>query len=89
MLVSRSWQKKRRQTLSLQEYEELAGAVREYPCLDDKAKKEHKDNIVTKNVRKDVADQLIFIENGKLKKLRHLPLTHVEILLKCYFIFML
>ena len=35
---------------------------------------------MTKNARK-VADQLIFIENGKLKKLCHLPLTPVEILL--------
>ena len=71
----------RRQALLLQEYEELAEAVSEYPCLYDKAKKEYKDKIVTKNVQKDFADQLIFIENGKLKKLRHLPLTPVEILL--------
>ena len=33
---------KRRQALSLQEYEKLAEAVREYPCLYDKAKKEYK-----------------------------------------------
>ena len=39
-----------RQALLLQEYEELAEAVREYPCLYDKAKKEYKDKIVTKNV---------------------------------------
>ena len=30
---------KRRQALPLQEYEELAEVVREYPCLYDKAKK--------------------------------------------------
>ena len=71
----------RRQALLLQEYEELAEAVREYPCLYDKAKKVYKDKIVTKNVQKEFADQLIFIENGKLKKLRHLPRTPVEILL--------
>ena len=72
---------KRRQALSLQEYEELAEAVREYPCLYDKAKKDYKDKIVTENARKELADQLIFIENSKLKKLRHLPLRTVEILL--------
>ena len=72
---------KRRQALSLQEYEELAEAVREYPCLYDKTKNEYKDKIVTENAWKEVADQLIFVENGKLKKLRHLPFTPVEILL--------
>ena len=41
--------KKNRQALSLQEYEELAEAVREYPCLYDKAKDEYKDKIVTEN----------------------------------------
>ena len=40
---------KRRQALSLQEYEELAEAVREYPCLYDKSNKEYKDKIVTEN----------------------------------------
>ena len=38
---------KRRQALPLQEYEELAEVVREYPCLYDKAKKEYKGKIVT------------------------------------------
>ena len=52
-----------------------------HTCLYDKAKKEYKDKIVTGNVWKEVSDQLIFIENGKLKKLRHLSLTAVEILL--------
>ena len=51
---------KRRQALSLQEYEELAEAVCEYPCLYDKAKKDYKDKIVTENASKEVADQLIF-----------------------------
>ena len=72
---------KRRQALSLQEYAELAKAVREYPCPYDKTKKEYNDKIVTKNDWKEVADQIIFIENGKLKKLRRLPLTPVKILL--------
>ena len=72
---------KRRQALSLQEYEELAEAVCEYPCLYDKAKKEYKDKIVTENAKKKVADQFLFIQHGKLKKLRHLPLTPIEILL--------
>ena len=40
---------KRRQALSLQGYEELAKAVREYPCLYNKAKKEYKDEIVAEN----------------------------------------
>ena len=72
---------KRRQDLSLQEKEDLveAVAVREHPCLYDKSKKEYQDKIVTKNVWKQVADQLIFIENGKLKKLRHLRLGDLVI----------
>ena len=72
---------KRRQDLSLQKKEELAEAVavREHPCLYDKTKKEHKDKIVTKNAWKQVADQLIFIENGKLKKLRQLRLGDLVI----------
>ena len=36
---------KRRQDLSLREYEELAEAVRGYQCLYDKAKKEYKDKM--------------------------------------------
>ena len=36
---------KRRQDLSLREYEELAEAVRGYQCLYDKAKKENKDKM--------------------------------------------
>ena len=81
---------KRRQDLSLQEKEDLveAVAVREHPCLYDKTKKEYQDKIVTKNVWKQVADQLIFIENGKLKKLRHLRLGDLVIenviLFLCY-----
>ena len=72
---------KRRQDLSLQEKEDLveAVAVREHPCLYDKTKKEYQDKIVTKNVWKQVADQLIFIENGKLKKLRQLRLGDLVI----------
>ena len=35
----------RRQALTIQENEELAEAVRKYPCLYDKSKKEYKDNI--------------------------------------------
>ena len=48
---------------------------------------------MTENAWKEAADQLIFIENDKLKKLRHLPLTPVKIFLsgssrnlKCYFV---
>ena len=53
MLVSRSWQKKGgKLALSLQEYEELAETVREYPCLYDKTKKECKNKIVTENAWK-------------------------------------
>ena len=65
----------------MQEYEQLAEAVRECPYLYGKAKKEYKEKFVTKNACKEVADQLIFIENDKLKKLRHLSLTPDEILL--------
>ena len=43
---------KRKQALSLQEFDELAKAVLEYPCLYDKAKKEYKDKTITKNARK-------------------------------------
>ena len=67
----------RRQDLSLQQYKELAEAVREYPCLCDKAKEEYKDKIVTENDWKEVTGQLIFIGNSKLKKLRQLPLISV------------
>ena len=45
----------------MQKYEELGEAVREYPCLYDKGKKEYKDKIVTENAWKEVADPLIFI----------------------------
>ena len=45
------------------------------------SKKEYKDKIVTENAWKEVANQLIFIENVNLKKLRHLPLTPAKILL--------
>lgn len=55
----------RRQALSVQENEELAEAVRKYPCLYDKSKKEYKDKIVTANAWKEVADQLDFINNGE------------------------
>ena len=67
----------RRQDLSLQEYKELAEAVREYPCLCDKATEEYKDKIVTENDWKEVAGKLIFIGNSKLKKLRQLSLISV------------
>ena len=39
----------------MQEYEEIAKAVYEYPCLYDKAKNENKDKIVTENASKEVA----------------------------------
>ena len=65
----------------MQEYEEFAEAVREYPCLYDKTKKEYRNKILTENVWEEVADKLIFIENDMLKELYHLNLTPVEILL--------
>ena len=43
---------KRKQALSLSEFDELAKAVLEYPCLYDKAKKEYKDKTTTENARK-------------------------------------
>ena len=51
--------------LSIQEYEELSEAVRGYPCLYDKSKKEYKDKNVTENAWKEVAKCLSFIEKGK------------------------
>ena len=59
---------KRRQALLLQKYEEPAGAVHEYLWFHDKAKKGYKGKVVTESMRKVAADQLIFTENGKLKK---------------------
>ena len=57
---------KRRQALSIQEYEELVEAVCLYPYLYDKGKKEYKDKVVTVvNAWKEVVNQLSFIENGK------------------------
>ena len=56
---------KRRTALSLQENEELAEAVRTFPCLYGKSKKEYKDKNVVQNTWKEVADQLDFIENSK------------------------
>ena len=55
----------RRQALTIQENGELAEAVRKYPCLFEKSKKEYKDKIVTENAWKEVADQLEFISNDK------------------------
>ena len=43
---------KRRQALSIQEYEELVEAVCLYPYLYDKGKKEYKDKVVTENAWK-------------------------------------
>ena len=51
--------------LTIQEYEEVSEAVRAYPCLYDKSKKEYKDNTVTENAWKEVSKSLSFIENGK------------------------
>ena len=45
--------------------EELPETVRTFPRLQDKSKKEYKDKNVAQNVRKEVADQLDFIENSK------------------------
>ena len=55
----------KRQALTVQENEELAEVIRKYPCLYDKSKKEYKDEIVTENAWKEVADQLDFIQNGE------------------------
>ena len=52
---------KRSTALSLQENEELAEAVRTFPCLYGKSKKEYKDKNVVQNAWKEVADQLDFI----------------------------
>ena len=49
---------KRSTALSLQENEELAEAVRTFPCLYGKSKKEYKDKNVVQNAWKEVADEL-------------------------------
>ena len=54
-----------KKNLSLKEKEQLAEAVRTYPCLYDKNKKEYKDKNVCKNVWGKVIEKLEFIENGK------------------------
>ena len=59
-------EKIRRVALSIQENEELSIAIRKYPCLYDKSKKEYKDKIVTANAWKEVADELDFINDGEL-----------------------
>ena len=51
--------------LSHGEKEQLAEAVRTYPCLYDKNKKEYKDKSVFENAWGKVIEGLEFIENGK------------------------
>ena len=53
-----------KKNLSLEEKELLAEAVRTYPCLYDKNKKEYKDN-VCENACGKVVEKLEFIENGE------------------------
>ena len=53
-----------KKNLSLEEKELLTEAVRTYPCLYDKNKKEHKDN-VCENAWGKVIEKLKFVENGK------------------------
>ena len=58
-------EKIRRVALTIQENEELSIAIKKYPCLYDKSKKEYKDKIVTANAWKEVADELDFINDGE------------------------
>ena len=51
--------------LSLKEKEQLAEAVRTYPCLYDKNKTEYKDKNVCEIVWGKVIEKLEFMENGK------------------------
>ena len=51
--------------LSLEVKGQLAVAVRTYPCLYDKNKKEYKDKSVCENAWGKVIEGLEFIENGK------------------------
>ena len=53
-----------KKNLSLEEKELLTEAVRTYPCLYDKNKKEHKDN-VCENAWGKVIEKLKLVENGK------------------------
>ena len=54
-----------KENLSLEEKEQLAKAVRTYPCLYDKNKKEYKDKNVCENAWGKVVEKLEFIENGE------------------------
>ena len=54
-----------KKNLSLEEKELLAEAVRTYPCLYDKNKKEYKDKNVCENPSGKVVEKLEFIENGE------------------------
>ena len=53
----------RKKNLSVKEKEQLAEAVRTYPCLYDKNKKEYKYKNVCENVWGKVIEKLEFIEN--------------------------
>ena len=57
--------KSRLASLSLEENEQLSEVVREFPCLNDKSKKEYKDKNVVENIWKQVAKKLEFSSDGK------------------------
>ena len=59
-------EKKRSTSLTLEENERLSEAVRQFPCLYDKSKKEYKDKNVVENAWKDVAKSLEFLPDGKI-----------------------
>ena len=54
-----------KKNLSLEEKEQLAEAVCTYPCLNDKNKREYKDENLCENTQGQVIKKLELIENGK------------------------
>ena len=54
-----------KKNLSLEEKEQLAEAVRTYPCIYDKNNKEYKEKNECENGWGNVIEKLEFIENGK------------------------
>ena len=81
VLVSRSWQKKGGKLYRCKNMKNLLKLFVNIHVFMIKPKRSIRAELWPTEGRKEVADQLIFIEYGKLKKLRHLSLTPIEILL--------
>ena len=53
-----------KKNLFLDEKQQLAETVHTYPCLNDKNKKEYKDNTLCQNAWGTVIEKMEFIKNG-------------------------